>query len=196
MSLKGRHQLAIVIALVLFGGIEVYVWRGEEQGSPETPREAATAVTPMEYFPHLRPGDEVVAFEAERLEGGTERIEYPADGPKTYLFVLSLTCGTCAKTIPKWNRLAQELDGSARVFGIVLGSYQREQQLLKEKGLAFPAIRFPSKEIMQQYKASKVPQTILVAPGGTVESNRIGELTDDDVDELLARAAVVDGASR
>jgi len=38
-----------------------------------------------------------------------------------------------------------------------------------------------------------VPQTIVVAPGGTVESNVMGELTDDDVDELLSRASARGG---
>ena len=191
--MKGKYRLAIVLVLTLVGGVEVYLgWSGRYGASSE--RSSRTpSPSPMEYFPHLKPGDPAVAFEAQRLPGGTQQIESPAEGPPTYLFVLSLTCGTCAKTVPKWNRLARELDGRARVFGIVLGSYQREQELLEEKGLAFPVVRFPNRETMERYKANKVPQTIVVAPGGTVESNVMGELTDDDIDELLSRASARGG---
>lgn len=178
----------------MVGGIEVYVWK-TGQVEKTANNEQAPAIHPLEHFPHLTPGDEVVAFEATRLEGGTKRIEYPPEGKKTFLFLLSPSCGACAKTVPKWNRLASELEGRARVLGIVLGRYQSEQERLREKRLAFPVVRFPSREIMNRYKAYKVPQTIVVVPGGKVEENILGELTDQQVDELVARVKPEDERS-
>ena len=39
---------------------------------------------------------------------------------------------------------------------------------------------------MNAYKVNKVPQTIVVAPGGTVEENVVGGLTDRQVEEVVA----------
>ena len=184
--MTGTRWLAVALLLLALGGIELYVWQSGKQPSERASSAETRAIHPLEGFSHLKPGEQAVAFEAERLDGGSERIDFPLDGPKTYLFLMSLTCGTCARTIPKWNRMALELEGRARVLGIVLGSYQREQELLEKKELTFPAIRFPSKEIMNAYKVNKVPQTIVVAPGGAVEENVVGGLTDRQVEELVA----------
>ena len=144
---------------------------------------------PLEYFPHLEAGDEVPPFVAENLKGGTEAIDYPADGQKTFLFVLSPNCGSCLKMVPKWNRIVREIGDRARIFGLVVGSYQSEQKLLEQKELEFPALRFPNEELLRRYKLNKVPQTILVAPGGRVEKNVQGELTDAQVEDLLDRVS-------
>ncbi len=190
-----KRWLAVALLFLAVGGIELYIWQsGRHPGEPSSSAEAG-AIHPLEHFPRLKPGEQAVAFEAERLGGGSERIDYPPDGPKTYLFQMSLTCGSCARTVPKWNRMALELEGRARVLGIVLGSYQREQELLEKKKLTFPAVRFPSREIMNAYKANKVPQTIVVAPGGTVEENVMGELSDQQVEELVALTPAGDETS-
>ena len=107
------------------------------------------------------------------------------DGGKTLFFVLSPSCGTCERTIPTWNRIARQSKAPVRIFGLVVGSYQGEKRLVEEDRLEFPVLRFTEKETLQQYKISKVPQTILVAPGGKVEKAIVGKLTDEQVDDLL-----------
>ena len=61
--------------------------------------------------------------------------------------------------------------------------------------LDVPAVRFPSKETMNAYKLKSVPQTIVIAPGGTVEENIVGGLTDRQVEDLWALAKSGDGTS-
>ena len=71
-------------------------------------------VRPAEYVAHLEPGEVAPAFDASRFGGGQERVDYPANGGKTFVFVMSLTCGACTKTVPHWNRIADATRGQAR----------------------------------------------------------------------------------
>jgi peroxiredoxin len=183
---KQKHWLALAVFLGVVVGVELYVFRG---GPSAEESSVAPNFDPMTYFPHLEPGEIAPAFEGEYVGGGKESIGYPEGGGKTLLFVLSPSCGTCAKTIPKWSQLAAQLEPPARVFGLVIGSYQGEQRLMKDKSITFPLLRFPNRSVVEQYKISKVPQTILVAPGGRVEAAILGELNGSQVKDLLHRLA-------
>lgn len=183
--MKDKHWLALAVGLAAVGAIEIYLWQsGREEANPPSPMPAS----PLEFYPHLRPGETAPAFDAERLGGGRERIDFPEKGGKTFLFILSLTCGTCAKTVPLWNRLARESEGRARVFGVVVDTYQNELELMRQKNIAFPTVRFPSKAVQLRYKVTKVPQTLLIGPGGKVEKAIVGLLSDAQVEELLDQA--------
>ena len=186
--MKQKSWLALAVTIIIVAaGVELYVWRS---GPSEKLPEDAPSFNPMTYFPHLQPGEIAEDFEGEYVAGGVESISYPEDGGMTLLFVLSPSCGTCAKTIPVWNQLAAQIEPPARVFGFVMGSYQGEKRLLEEKPLDVPLLRFPSPNVVQQYKITRVPQTILVGPGGKVETAILGELDSSQVRGLLERLGV------
>jgi hypothetical protein len=145
---------------------------------------------PLEYFPHLAPGEIVPGFDAEDPDGGIERIDYSESG-KTLLFVLSATCGTCRKNLSFWNRILAEIPSEVRVIGLLVGSgesysYQAEQNLLERDEVRFRLFRFRDEEDLNRYKVSKVPQTILIGSAGRVEACFLGELSDETVDEILS----------
>jgi hypothetical protein len=180
-----RRWIALVVGLGVVSAIEVYVW----METTETEESPPIEFNPLEYFPHLEPGDVVSAFDAEKPDGGIENIEY-SDNRKTLLFVLSSTCGTCRKNLPYWNRILGEIQGDVRVFGFIVGggsSYQKEQALLDSGEIRFPVFRFRDEETRARYKATKVPQTILIGRAGKVEMCLMGLLSDEQVDELLGR---------
>jgi hypothetical protein len=184
--MKEKHWLILAAVLLAVGAVELYLWQAgqEETATPPTP------VNPLDYYPRLGTNEIAPVFEADEIGGGRVRVDYPTGGGKTLLFVLSLTCGTCAKNVPYWNRLARETAGQVRIYGLVVDrfEYQRELALLKEKALEFPALRFNDKDLMLRYKVTKVPHTILVGPGGRVEKSFVGALDDDQFADLLARA--------
>lgn len=192
--MKEKHWLLLAAVLLAVGAVELYLWHGSRAEESPPP----TKVNPLEYYPRLATNEIAPVFEADRIEGGRVRVEFPEDGGKTFLFVLSLTCGTCEKNVPYWNRLARESAGKVRTFGLVVDrlEYQREQALLKEKAFHFPALRFNDKDLVLRYKVTKVPHTILVGPGGRVEKTIVGALTQEQFEDLLARArADAGGAS-
>jgi len=179
---KEKYWAIIAVVLLGLGGFEVY-WlsRGADDAEPPP-------VRPTEYFPHLEVGEIAPAFDAAKMDGGSERVSYPEAGQKTLVFVMSLTCGACTSTIPHWNRIAAQTKGQARALGLIVGSYENEAELLREKGLTFPALRFPDQKTQFLYKVTKVPQTLLVGPKGKVEQVIVGELAEPQIEDLIARA--------
>ncbi len=184
--MKERHWFLLAVVLLAVGAVELYLWQGSQAVESPPP----TKVNPLDYAPRLQTNEIAPVFEADRMEGGRVRVEFPESGGKTFLFVLSLTCGTCQKNLPYWSRLARESGVKVRTFGLVVDKleYQKEQALLKEKALDFPALRFTDKALMLSYKVTKVPHTILVGPGGRVEKTIVGALTQEQFEDLLARA--------
>lgn len=187
--MKQERWLALAVILVAVVGVELYVWRSGPSDQSADSSTVAPNFDPMKYFPHLEPGADAPAFEGEYISGGKESFNYPEDGGKTLLFVFSSSCGTCARTIPTWNQLAARIEHPARVFGFVIGSYQDERRLLAKENLDFPLLRFPNRDVVERYRISKVPQTLLIAPGGKVETVILGELTGTHVSDLLSRVA-------
>lgn len=178
--MKEKYWALLAVLLMAAGGVELYLLeRGPEKQE---------SLTPSEYFPHLKPGEKVPAFDADRFGGGKERLDYPSTGGKTLVFVMSLTCGSCLKTMPHWNRIASETRGQTRTVGVVIGKYENEDELLKEKELGFPVYRFPDEKMQLVYKVSRVPQTLLIGPGGKVEQAIVGELSDAQIADLIGRA--------
>lgn len=182
--MKAREWQAIVAVVAVVVGIELTLVLSDDP----PPEPAAETGETLANYPRLGPGENVPAFEAENFAGGRERIDFSAEGGKTFLFILSPTCGSCRNTLPLWNRLAGEIEGRARVYGLVMGSYQRGKELLEEGRLGFPALRFTHQDVIQSYKVRRVPQTILVAPGGHVIEAVVGELSEAQVEDFLLLA--------
>ena len=182
--MKAKHWQAIVAVLAVVVGIEIYLVLSDD---PPPEPAAETGGTAANY-PHLGPGENAPAFEAENFSGGRERVDFSVEAGNTFLFILSPTCGSCRNTLPLWNRLAGEIEGRARVYGLVMGSYQRGKELLEEGRLGFHALRFTNQDVIQSYKVRRVPQTILVAPGGHVIEAVVGELSEAQVKEFLRLA--------
>jgi hypothetical protein len=189
--MRRRFWLALASVILVVVGIEVYIWRVGSQTATPPPQ-----FNPLEYFPHLQPGEQVPSFEAETPDGGSERIDYEDGEEKTLLFAFSVTCGTCMKTIPYWNRIAREVGSEVRVYGLLVEhrgavhAVRAEQKLLDGDELQFPVLRFRDEGSYEDYKITKVPQTILVGSGGEVETVLMGELSDSQLDEILARVHV------
>jgi len=181
---KAKQWQAIVAVLAVVVGIELYLLLSDDP----PPEPAAESGETIASYTHIGRGENVPAFEAEDFAGGRERIEFSAEGGKTFLFILSPTCGSCRDTLPHWNRLAGEMEGRARIYGLIMGSYQRGKELHDEGSLGFPALRFTKQEVVQSYKVRRVPQTILVAPGGHVIEAVVGELSEAQVEDFLRLA--------
>ena len=106
--------MALVVGLCVVSAVEFYVYKAHTETEPPP-----APVNPLEYFPHLRPGEVVPAFDAEKPDGVVERIAYSENG-NTLLFMLSATCGTCHENLPYWNRIIREVQGEVRVLGVLL----------------------------------------------------------------------------
>jgi cytochrome oxidase Cu insertion factor (SCO1/SenC/PrrC family) len=184
MMAKEKVWVVVAMLLAAVGVVEIYLWTSENPGGVATSRNAASE--------HLEPGATAPSFEAVAYSGERKRIDYPASGPKTLVFIISLTCDTCTRTVPHWNRLAREAVERARTLGVVIGNYDNEMDLLRSKNLAFEAVRFSHPNTQFLYKVTRVPQTLLIEPGGKVEKVVLGELGAQDISDFLRRIGAPD----
>jgi hypothetical protein len=190
--MKTSRWIALVVGLAVVAGIEIYVWTADTE-----PESSPSQFNPLEYFPHLQSGEIAPDFDVETPEGELERIAYSEAG-HTLLFVLSATCGTCQENIPFWNRIAREVGDDVRIVGLLITSgeayaYQAGQKLVGSGELQFPAFRFSDGKMEEQYKVAKVPQTLLIGSDGSVELCLMGGLSDESVNEILARLGSGEG---
>jgi thiol-disulfide isomerase/thioredoxin len=122
----------------------------------------------------LAPGDVVAPFEAARLDGSVQHIDYPKGKNTLLLFFLS-SCPHCHKMIPLWNEFYSRRPKGLDVIGVVLD--REPPGFFEAMSITFPVVRSPGKSLNQMFKVQHVPYMVRVGPGGKVETVSEG-LTD------------------
>jgi thiol-disulfide isomerase/thioredoxin len=129
----------------------------------------------------LLPGDVVAPFEAARLDGSMQRVDYPKGKNTLILFFLS-SCPVCHRMIPLWNEFYARRPKDLQVIGVVLD--REPPGFFNAMPIAFPLVRSPGPSLHQMFKLRHVPYMVRVAAGGRVDGvsegitdqMRLGEL--------------------
>ena len=130
---------------------------------------AAPRATPV---PRPEPGDVIPEFETVGIDGKPLRVEF-GKGSKTVLLFFQAGCPHCHRMIPEWNRAYQQKAAGLKVYGIMLDKEPPGFFILMP--IEFPVLRPPSRQILDQIKAFKVPTAVRVLAGGKVEDVAQGE---------------------
>lgn len=133
-------------------------------------------------------GAVVPTFRARTLAGDSITIgEGPDPLAKQVLFVLTTSCPFCRQTLPTWARIADSVStlrqGQVVVAAISLDSLGLTQDYVRQHQLGYPVVLFPTKKLRRLYRASAVPQTLVLDHEGRILYARTG---------LLEPQAVVD----
>jgi len=133
-------------------------------------------------------GAAVPTFRALTLDGDSITIgEGPDPLAKQVLFVLTTSCPFCRQTLPTWARIADSVStlrqGQVVVAAISLDSLDLTQDYVRQHQLRYPVVLFPAKKLRRLYRASAVPQTLVLDHEGRILYARTG---------LLEPRAVVD----
>jgi len=139
------------------------------------------AASPAPSPAPLVPGDVVAPFEAARLDGTVQRVDFPKGKNTLILFFLS-SCPVCHRMIPLWNEFYARRPKDLQVFGVVLD--REPPGFFDAMPIAFPVLRSPGASLHQMVKLKHVPYMVRVGPGGRVEgvsegitdAIRLGEL--------------------
>ena len=135
------------------------------------PTPAATPTPPV----FLKAGEVVRPFEAEGIDGVKRNVQFPK-GQVTILVFFSSGCPHCHKMIPVWNRWFGMRPPKVAVVGILLD--REPPGFFETVPIAFPVLRAPSRELLDEYKVARVPLTIRIGPGGLVEDIGVGDELD------------------
>jgi thiol-disulfide isomerase/thioredoxin len=115
----------------------------------------------------LAPGDVVTAFQASRLDGTLERVDFPKGKNTLVLFFLS-SCPVCHRMIPLWNEFYARHPKDLEVFGVMLD--REPPGFFDAMPISFPVLRSPGPALNQMFRLRHVPFMVRVGPGGRVDS--------------------------
>lgn len=121
----------------------------------------------------LKLGTTVPPISAKRVDhadAAIETIDYNSTGRPTVLYVLSPTCGWCAKNESSIKQLIAEKGGEYRFIGISLNE-EGAAEYDSAHGLGVPLYTGLSEDMKKAYKMGGTPQTIVVSPQGVVVAN-------------------------
>jgi hypothetical protein len=129
-------------------------------------------------------GDTVPAFDAQRIDGTTQHVAFPAGSKTVLLFFLS-SCPTCHKMIPEWNRAYERRPAGVTIIGVVMD--QEPLGFFDAMPVAFPVLRSPGREFLKNLKVNRAPLTLRIAAGGKVEDLGLGLLDPIRIGELFKK---------
>ena len=171
------HTLRRALLLALVGGA-IAVSTASAQAPAPSP--TVQASPPEVVF--LKPGDVVLPFEAEGVDGVQHRIDFPKK-QTTILVFFSSGCPHCHRMLPEWNRMFTTMPKNLALVGVIID--KEPPTFFEHFALQFPVLRSPGRNLLTDFKVMRVPLTLRIAPGGKVEDVGIGELDPIKLGELF-----------
>jgi len=105
------------------------------------------------------------------------------------LFVFSTTCPHCERNLAKWREIFQKLKlqkpGVINVIGVSIDNIDKTNEYFLKNKLSYTTL-IADTLFERRYKVRAVPQTILINGDGKVKNNWSGELTTQQVKELMS----------
>ena len=182
-----RRMVPWVLGLLLMvssGLILVLASRNRELSAEyQTLRELST-------LPHS--GTVVPTFRTVTLEGNPVTVGELADSTsKQVLFVFDTRCPFCLSTIPVWERMADSLGRlrGVHISAISLDPADTTARYVAQHELSYPVLTFPQPKLRRLYRATAVPQTVVLDWRGTVLYARIGVLDSVSRDSVYTTVA-------
>jgi thiol-disulfide isomerase/thioredoxin len=135
------------------------------------------AVPPLASFPPGPPlapskGDVVPVFDTTGIDGKAHKVDFPRGSKTVLLFFLS-SCPHCHKMIPEWNRAYERRPKDVKVLGLIMD--QEPPGFWDTVPVAFPVLRAPGREFLNDLKVRRAPLAVRVAEGGRIEDLVVGE---------------------
>jgi peroxiredoxin len=137
----------------------------------------------------MKPGDRIGDIAITTLEGKDGQLSVSTPNDRYLLFVLSTSCPHCLANLPKWADINRRVAPSGRyVVGLSVHGAKETVQYIQDNGVAFYTVTTPDTAFLDRYRIPGVPATLLLSTGGVVQNVWIGELTDDQVADVINQA--------
>jgi thiol-disulfide isomerase/thioredoxin len=145
----------------------------------------AVALTQLQSRAHVEAGTDVGELRGELASGEVFQLgQYR--GEVVVLNFWATWCAPCREEAPILSRVAAS---GTRVIGIAVDPVPFEKLTAKaeEIGIAYP-IGKAGPDMMGALSVSVVPTTVVVAPDGTVALSRTGVVSQQELEQAVARA--------
>ena len=126
----------------------------------------------------LAKGDKVPSLTAKDPQGQTAVLDYGGTNLPTVLFVITPSCGWCAKNMANMKALADKASTRYRFVALSLSPDKLADYVVKNQ-IQFPVYTDLPFEPIRDYKLGGTPETIVVSPEGEVLKVWSGAYADD-----------------
>jgi peroxiredoxin len=138
----------------------------------------------------LKANDMAPDIDIRSLNGDSVHMSFVGRKDITLLFVFSVSCPSCLKSLPRWNMISDSLKKSeCKVMGISINDIDRTIKYFNELKPHFPVFAAQDSLFKIHFKIGFVPQTILINKDGIVLNNWGGVI--DSTKEILIRNDVM-----
>lgn len=130
----------------------------------------------------------------EYLDGGVQQLaEVAGVGTPVVLNFWSSTCIPCRKEMPALEEVRAQHDGEVTVVGVnVADTEDAGRQMVSSTGVRYRNARDPRSEIFTAFGGIALPRTVLIAGDGTVVDTHSGELTAQELTDLMVEHGLVE----
>jgi len=132
----------------------------------------------------MKSGEQVQEFDMISFDNAIHPFKY-SDRAKQYLFfILSPGCSYCENNLVQWNMIfASSRNRNVDIFGISLSPAEIAASYVTEKNIPFNTVAVDS-SFARKYKVVGTPQTMLINGDGTVQQVWVGELNENQTNEI------------
>ena len=95
-------------------------------------------------------------------------------------------CIPCAKEMPAFQSVSEQVDGRVAFVGVDhQDSRRRALELLGKTGVTYPSGYDPEGRVARSYRLRGMPTTVFISADGRVRAQRAGEMSRDELVEAL-----------
>ncbi|MFM7067853.1 MAG: TlpA family protein disulfide reductase [Actinomycetes bacterium] len=121
------------------------------------------------------------------LDGGVESLADLRGTPLVVNF-WSSTCAPCRTEMPALQRLNAAAQGAVRVVGVNVADTERSARAaMMATGVRYRSAADPDAALLRIFGGTSLPRTVLIDGSGIVRDAHSGELSDDQLRQLLRR---------
>lgn len=132
----------------------------------------------------LRQGDKVSGFAAHSLRGSPLDVNYTGREVRRVFFFFTPACPYCGEQFAYWRQMLENINGNQfQIIGLVSSTENRQalEAFLRSHGCESLPVALIDSDIIQRYKLSITPTTLVVANDGTVEESWLGKWGEDQI---------------
>jgi peroxiredoxin len=141
---------------------------------------------PIEF---LKVNDQVASFDLKDINGHEMSVAFGSSKKQTLLFMFSTTCPHCERNLAKWKDISEKIKrkdkDAVNVMGVSISNNDETKEYYLKNKLNYTTL-VADTSFERLYKVEAVPQTLLINGDGKVKNNWTGELTAQQVKELMS----------
>ena len=155
--------------------------------------ETADAPLVLDTEVRAKVGQHAPNVRLEYLDGGVQQLsEVAGTGTPVVLNFWSSTCVPCLKEMPAIEQVRAEFEDQVTILGVdVTDTEDAGNEMVAKTGVQYRNARDPRAEIFAVFGGIALPRTVLIGADGVVLATHSGELTAEELTDLLTEHDLV-----